>query len=528
MGDLTLTPGRTNGHFADGGLRRGHTEGDVVVQTAAAGVGAEAQCHRIGLVRGGAGTKQGLRIGSTGGIVTDDHRVAHAGIVVTGRYTGGIGRVVGAVTQEDIVGIHQGQAVAGVGTDHHFLGAVGKGAVTDDHLVVLGGIDGPAIDARQAQCIQAGLCPGRCRIRQYQTQQTVRVAIVDVGDIAVRGRTTQNRQMRVGAGGHATQTVKQGADRAEVDHWNAQHIGHRVGLDNVGRADGRVAVAHVAITAEQVLQRRPQQGADRADQTAGTDHQPGRTAGTGDQARVAGRQGHRRHVRAAASQAAQADAAERQGAGRRHRCRCRIAGDLADQRGQPVGHPAGQAVDRAAKLAAQSRTAGNTTDSTQCATVNCVAGVIDRSAHRTDRTGQVGVFQVVTDIVQAIVQRTGQAGDCTGQSLRTGDAAHHGAQHVAHTADHIAHTGQQAIGHFAQTGLVQQLAHTRLDQPHGAGDAFTHDVGTVTQGRVTRPQHRQDAPCRRTGLATATAGQRFGYRGQGHVRTTLHIAHGSR
>src|SRR3546814_2548941 len=74
--------------------------------------------------------EDGLPVGAAVGAVADDHRVAQAVAVALVRPAG----------PAKIGGIDGGQLVAGVGADHHRVGAVGVAAVADDHLIVLRGV----------------------------------------------------------------------------------------------------------------------------------------------------------------------------------------------------------------------------------------------------------------------------------------------------------------------------------------------------------------------------------------------------
>ena len=458
MGDLAFAPCRAHRHLADRGLGRTQAIGSVVVLATAGGIGLEAQGHRVGLVRGGPGTEQGLPVGRANGAVADDHRMTQAGIVVGRGHTGRVVGVVDTVAGKHVIGIGQRQLVAGIGTDHHFLGPIGIGTVANQHLVILGGIDRPAIRADQTQHIQTGASPVRRTIRQHQTQQAIGITVVDVEDVAVRGGPPEHGQVRVGAGTDPAQAIEQGADRAQIDHRQAQHVGDRVGLDDVGRVDRRIAVADIAITAEQVLQGRPDDAAQGTNRTPGTHDQAGGPAASGHPPRIprlqAGWMGDRRSI------------------GRHdHAGGCRIASQLAHRAGQAIAQPRRDTAHHGADPAQRVHRAGQATDRRTAAGHQLSGHVVHSAAHRTDHAGQVALLDSAADRAQPCIQRTGHPAHRSGQGGRAGQPPHQRTGQVADTGHQRARAIEHTGGNIAQVAGIQYVACRVLNRTDHRGQA---------------------------------------------------------
>lgn len=147
MRDLALVAGAANGHLADRRLGdAGQTVGvGITRHRPTAGVGLIAQGHAVGLVGRGFGAENSLPVGRARSQIADHHGVAKTRIVIVRRYAGRIVGIIAPVTRKDRVGILGGKYVCRSRADDYFLGAIGRCAITHQDLVILGGVDAPAV-----------------------------------------------------------------------------------------------------------------------------------------------------------------------------------------------------------------------------------------------------------------------------------------------------------------------------------------------------------------------------------------------
>ena len=444
MGDLPLAPRRAHRHFTDGRLRRGQSERAVVVHATACGIGLVAQRHTVGLVRCRPGTQQRLPIGGTDGTVTDHHRMTQTRIVVGSRHTAGVVRVIDAIAGKHLIGILHRQAMLCIGADHHFLGAVGKGAVTDQYLIVLRGVDAPAIHLHQPKYIGALGRPGRRLVRQQQAQQAVGITVVDVVDVAVGGDPAQQGHVRVAPRRQSTDTVQQLPDRAEIDHGQAQHRYRGIALRDVGAVDGQAAVLHITIAAEHRRQGGRKHTANRADHTAIANNQ----------AAACGRRWwHRRSWR-----------------GRR-----RGTGHLPHNIGQAIRHTTQHAAHGTGEPTHPGCRTGQAAEGAAQRAERGIAGTVDGTEQILHRPNHIAAREASTGLLQAIGQGIDRCAKATAQCAGPG-----------HAGDQLSYSLAQLV--HCRGGIVHHAVHQVADA--GLGHYATHRIRDCTDHARDRTRQR--------------------------------------
>ncbi len=347
-----------------------------------------------------------------------------------------------------------------VGADHHFLGTIGKGAVTDQHLIVLRGIDAPAIHLHQAEYIGALGGPGRRLVRQQQAQQAVGVTVVDVVDVAVGRNPAQQSHVRVAARRQSTDTVQQLSDRAEVDHGHSQHRHRGIALCDVGAVDGQAAVLHITIATKHRRQSGRQHTANRADRAAIADNQA---------AACRRRRWHRGSWR-----------------GRR-----RGTGHLAHDIGQAICHTTQHAAHGTGEPPHPGCRAGQTAQRAAYRAQRGIAGTVDCTEQILHRTHHIATREASTGLLQAIGQGVDRCTKATAQGAGPG---HFGNQ-LPYSLAQLVHCRGGIVHHAVHQAADARLSH---DAPHRIRHGADHTRDRAGQRVVTLSIGRQcTAQCSR-------------------------------